>query len=256
MILDSNDILFDGEDRNEVLNRLSDEILIDSINDQIKNYLVGDYVPENFLDTYDIRFNYLINKYEEEQELCNNLRSIRNDFYLDVIKQLSERFKFSYNLDDELKFNDYTNIKDIYTFLVLHSYENLSLFFTNYIKFNKNDLVKQYSKNNNTKDLSFSNIKRTFKNTAETTIVYNFSNIIDDVISTIEDDNFILSTILEDNDESVLNNNISNLFLNNDDEYALLEEFSDIFFEPLKDTNPESYRLKSSIKFNYINLIS
>lgn len=252
MITDSDDILFDGEDRNEVLNSLSDEILIDNLVNQINKLDIRDYVNEDYLDVFNIRFNYLFNKYQNEENFITELRKIKNEIYFKVITEICNKFKINFiKTQDELIDEDYFSIMYIYRFFVLYSYENIINFFINYIHYNKEDLIKQNSSNNNTKDLSYINIKKVYKNIGNTTIIYNFEDIINTIASTIEDDEFVLETIISEDIDNFLYIKIKNLFLEGNDTFSLQPEYSDEFFKPITD----NYEMITEIKFKYLNLL-
>jgi len=250
MSSDSNNVLtFSKEEKSDIINRLSDDLLKENLDEQLSSLIVKTYDSTNFLSIFDERFNYLMSKYSRDDNLKENFKEIRNELYQDICKRLEEKFSFSSNMDTDFSLNNnyYFYIRKLYEFFIINSRENLVQFFVSYINDSKESLANTFKKNTDRRNLAVTSLNKYFSDFNHVIIIFNLNEIIDSIIGSIDNGELILETIINTDEDEITNASIKDLFLSEVFDGSLLEDFPDKFFLPLK-SDEYDFEIISEIK--------
>lgn len=202
------------------------ELIIESIMEQLSEPFNTSYKNNNFLKMYEEKYN-LISSIFENEETKIKLKSVREETYLKVITSIEKHFKFEINKDE---INIYDTGKCLYEFFIINYYKSMIKFFINFINKNKKDII-EYFKNNTTKDVSTSNLKKFIKDKNLIIILLNIPNIIIKYIKSYNMDYNFLKYIIDFESNSIYDE-INNIFFNKDI-IKYTDNLFDIFFQPI-----------------------
>lgn len=247
------DVFLDN-DIEEIMYSLSDDFLLRNVISQINNIDIDN--TENYLDIFNSRYDYVIEKYNEENEIVSQLREIKYDFYMDIFNELTKHFLMC-SLRPETDGNKfYQLIYNVYVFFILRHKENLVDFYVNYIFENKNNLIVEYKSKVNKKDLEIMSLKKIVNNINNAVLI----TALEDIIEGIQLDNFndyflTLKLITKNELDEEVNFNICNMFINYPDEVILKNTFHKRFNSIMYE---ESFRnvVLNDIKQELIKLLT
>jgi hypothetical protein len=257
MIENQSSYLLSEGDKEDITLFLSDEVLRNNLEEQLSESDILNYLkPNNFLDIFDERLNYLNAKYLNDAELIQKFKDVKLEIYLKVCKGIEKKFniKTNFSLAYTPMLNYFFYIKKLYNFFVINYRENLVNFFINYILNHKNELAKVTKNNTNKKDLTIESLKKILVKPEDVIITHNLEDIVNLIVETLEDNNLIIKTIISSDEEESTNIIIKELFLENKENSYLENEFRNNFFKPIKDEN-QAFDLISEIKLSFFSLL-
>ncbi|AST99832.1 hypothetical protein PBI_PBS1_10 [Bacillus phage PBS1] len=220
------------EDIDHVITSLSDDIIFDSLKEQISNVFVqSDSNPVYYITYFTGKYNYIMNKYSEYEEVCEKIKEIREEFYEKLKTLIEEKFDFTLNLpaffDDEEKFNI---IGNLYDFFIIRNKVNSVNVISGYIDREIKDLIKYYKPLIDKKDLTYNNIKKTI-NKDIAVIICKLPDIISNL--TVES-GFDLVQLMIDDEQEITNMVIGTLFDENTEYINIGESFIDNILNAIK----------------------
>lgn len=152
---------YNGEDVEDLILSLSDNILLFNIRDQIK-----ENNTDSEIDYLSIIFNKInaceVSIDKNNKDLLNTIGSFKND----MINKIIDIFNENLNINIELKqyyIHPEKLLRIIYEFFVLRREKNLVNLIFSFIKINEKDLLQQFKKSLNKKDLTYVNNKKEIK---------------------------------------------------------------------------------------------
>jgi hypothetical protein len=252
------DVLTEYE-KNELSAKLSDEVIITSIMDQINKPILTEVVPNNVLNIFNERYTFITRFYPNNEDLISKCKFARTNLYKKVLKAILTKFDITSELESYMDDNPddetvYDCIESLYTFFILYYKENLSLFLTTYIKNSEESLISNYRNESNKKDLMFKSLKKVLGNSDSIHIIYNLDGIINSLVETFNQGEFIIHTIIETDIFKFDYAYIKELLIENRFDTYINTSFTDNFFKPLKD---EDYKyelltpIRNSLIMNY-----
>ncbi len=209
----------------ETIDDMHYELIIESIMEQL-NEPFNAYKYNNFLKIYEEKYNLIANIYDNE-EVISRLREVREETYLKIITSIEEYFGFEI---DKEEIDIYAVGKCLYEFFIINYYKSMVKFFINFINKNKKEIA-EYFKNNSTKDVSTSNLKRTIKDKNMVIVLLHIQDILLKYIKSYNMDYRFLKYIIDYEDNPVYDE-INNIFFN-ENVIKYNENLFDIFFRPL-----------------------
>ena len=233
-----NFIISDCE-RDEISSKLSDEIIITNIRDQLDSPILLNSIDNNILKYFDERYDYIIKTYADDKTLIDNCKEIRKGIYTEICNKIIERYSITTSLLDNTDNEDfYFYVRELYRFFIINYKDNLVNFFKSYIISNRKELIKNYKTSSDKKDLTFKSLKLLFKNNDNIFIVYSYENIIQDFIEVNEDFEIVFKTLIETDPYELTFHSIEELIIDNKfDTYINGPKFLKEFFKPILNIN-------------------
>lgn len=191
-----------------MLDSLADDLMVENIKEQINQPIVLSINPVNYLDKFDSRYNFLINKYKDNPELVRNLNDVKEKFYFQVNNEIGNKLDIRINTDSGI---DSMLIKCLYEFFILNMRENLITFLFNLITKNKKSLVAEYE--DNRKSIEYVALKKVLKNKIDIVILSNIYDIVTHLVEPEYDYKDILSIIVDEDPNEKNNYMISQLLI-------------------------------------------
>lgn len=211
------------------IENLSDDLLLENIFSQIDKVLLDGFSPTNFLDIFEKRYNYLYHKFSEDPDTIDVIMKIKEDIYKRVYDKIKEKFKIDFSLDGMSLNLSCSTINGIYQFFILNYKQNLLTFFTEYIQQEKKNLTEICTKK---KNIDLNSFKKQYKNKIDAMVLANTFEIVDLIVDSEFEPNFIVETIIESDPYEFANFSVSNLLKK--PENTLSDEFSERFFSIIK----------------------
>lgn len=227
--------LTDSE-KNSILEELSDELLINTVKDQIKNNTFDLFEKKGHIELFEKRYSNTLNYYQDNPELVQELTELRDRFYMQIESCLEQRYgiKIEEDLSDR-----YLIINAIYSHLVVNSKNTYINFFLNFIQNNRSTLatVTDIKKSVDTLIL-----KKKFKNKEILNILTNLSPIIDYIMNLELDPEEILRLSMEEGEINsfIIYNNISRILFDS--------TFRDNFMNTIREDRSNYFNLLSSLR--------
>lgn len=255
LIDDNDDLDLVKQEFDEVIMNISEDIMIDNIKEQIEDSnnkkFYTDQYHKDFFNYFEIRFNFILERYKEDNDILNRTK----DVYNDILNQIQESIQNTYELDIEFEGDILIEeksayIKALYYFFVLNKKELLNNLFINYIENNISYLSKTYQ--NNLEDevnssLSYSNLKKTIDN-EYTAMIYSIPEIIESVY--ISDNESIIETIIYDEESELYNYQIYKLLV---DQAITSVRFDNNLIDVLRPSFQENNILFREVQYYFIN---
>jgi len=178
-------------EKEELINSLSDEFIMNSIKEQIANTETISSSPIDFLDRFRSRVSFLKVKYSHDSDIQEKLKESEERVLLEVWKLIKEKYFFS---GLELS-NSYTEIYDFYNYFILNAKTNTLSYITSFINSNLESLVSLFSKEN--KDLDYSYYKKFNLSKSQILILNNLQEILNLAYATEYSANEIISLSMD-----------------------------------------------------------
>lgn len=219
-----NGSLTDSE-RFNILESLSDEILIESIKDQIMSNKFELFEKESLIDIFEKRYSNVLNYYKDDVSMTQELDELRTKFFLEIEKSLYNRFGISINEDLSER---YLILKSLYNHLVLNNKDSYVNFFLDFINKNKDSITTSIEA---TKSIESFVMKKQNMDKDIITILTNLHPIVNYIMDVELDNIDVFEATLEDGevDSFIIKSNISKLTLDN--------SFRDKFIDVIKGNN-------------------
>jgi hypothetical protein len=241
-------------EKDDLINRLSDDIIVENIKEQLSKPVLSDLSTVNYLDILDTRFAVLSDKYSENEDLMEIFKAIRLDIYNTVATGIEEKFdvKLNFDLSFMAESDYFYNVEKLYQFFIINYKPNLVNFFVSHIMEHREALVKSYKKDTNKKDLEVSSLRKVIQRLDDVVVVYNIEDIIADIVQT-EDPMEILNTVIENDPDELTNVIAKEIFVDQRFDSFLETGFCSKFFAPLI-SDEHRFVFVSDIKNNLIRL--
>jgi hypothetical protein len=238
------------KDIEQIVNSLSDDIIFDSLTEQIQSVFSStDSSPVFYLTYFTSKYDFLINKYSEYTELCSKIKEIREEFFYKLKELIETQFNFTIEFDSALsKEEQFLYISHIYNFFIIRFKENSANLITKYIEREMKDLIKYYKPLIDKKDLSYANMKKTINKDA-TVVICKLPEIIQNM--TVDSPKDIISLLIDDEYE-ISNMIVKDVFVNNE-WTAYGETFADNILKSIKQ-NDTYYLLTRTNLVNKYNI--
>lgn len=244
-------------EREELASKLSDEIIVANIREQLASPMLNSTLNNNVLKYFNERYDYITRMYCDDLKLIQICKTIRKNIYVEIFNEITRRFSIGTNLDDYSDNEDfYFYVNEMYIFFVINYKTNLINFFKSYIYNNKKEIIKQFKNNSEKKDLLFKSLKKTFGDSDDIHLIYNLEEIIRSYIElNTSDFEIIFDTIIEQDPYELNLHTINSLILENKfDTYLNGNLFVSEFFKPFNN-NELKYELIASIRNELFILI-
>ena len=233
-----------------LLLNLTDELLVESITDQINNPSSIFYDKSNYLDTFNTRYNYINTRFKDVPDLLQAVKEAKSEFYANVFKQICD--KFGLTLDEDINENDmYVMTTVLYEFLVINYVDNVTGFVIQYILNNKKSIIENFA--NKDKKLENISLNKKVKNSNDVIILASMYKIVEHIISLGLTTNDILRYIISA-DEGEFNNYFMNKYFVQE-EVITSTKFDDVFFSVLNKENDSYMRMINEIQMEYLRLL-
>jgi hypothetical protein len=166
----------------QVINSLSDDIIFDSVKEQIQNVFTSvDTTPTFYITYFTTKYDFIMSKYSEYEEVVTKVKEIREELFMKIKGLLEERFDFTLEFPDSIEMKERFNIiSHLYGFLVVRNKDNSTRIVINNIEREMKDLIKHYKPLIDKKDLTYLNMKK-FINKDITTIICKLPEIISNI---------------------------------------------------------------------------
>lgn len=245
-------------DINEILGKVSDDVLLQNIKEQVESVLITSVYENNILALVDDRYEMAkqIAIANQSNELLVKIDNARRNVYVTTLNAIEEKFNIKTNLLDSRIDELYDYINALYKFLVLNKQTHIIKILKDYIIDNKKQLVKEYKQCINKKDLLYKSFKKSIKNPDLVVILYNIEEIIDDFMSVYiqEINDTLIETATNDNEYEINNYYMRKLFIEDNSLTVFYDEnFASILFECLND-NDIKIDIVSILRQEIINL--
>jgi hypothetical protein len=229
----------------QVINSLSDDIIFDSVKEQIQNVFTSiDTTPTFYISYFTTKYDFIMNKYSEYEEVVEKVKEIREELFMKIKGLLEQRFDFTLEFPDSVSLADRFNIiTHLYGFLVIRNKDNSTRIIIKYIEREMKNLIKHYKPLIDKKDLTYVNMKKHI-NKDITTIICK----LPEIISHIEVDSGIDLIELSIDDEWELTNLVVRDVLSEEKGMiAFGDTFVQNFLRPIKEN--ETYYLLTRTHF-------
>jgi hypothetical protein len=171
-------------DMESALSHLSDDILINSMIEQIGKVGIQGTAPENILRILDDRRAYLEAKYEGDRYSVDAITDMMASIRTKVLDAICERFDIGREPGQSLGQSD---ISHLYRFFVTDYRENLVTYAASYVFQNRKPLSQEFKGPEDRKDLAWSNIRKSVRTPEDASIVYNLDDILESLPTMIDD---------------------------------------------------------------------
>ena len=160
----------DLNERQLLLLSLNDDLLIESIEEQIKNPSMVFFEKNNYVEIFEDRYKYITERFKDIPDLLENVNDCRGTFYGKVFRLISDYYELE--LDNDANDNNvYIMTKVLYEFLVLNYTDNVKAFVLQYIYMNKKALVQLFGETG--KKLDSTSARKITKNPNDVAIITN-----------------------------------------------------------------------------------
>jgi hypothetical protein len=188
------------KDIDQIVSSLSDDIIFDSLTEQVRKVFdTVDSSPVFYLTYFTSKYDFLINKYSEYNELCDKIKDVRQSFFFKLKELIEEKFDFTVDFGDSLTEEEqFLYISHIYNFFVIRNRENCVNIINNYIERESKELIRQYKTLIDKKDLTYMNMKKSI-NKDVAVIICKLPDIIQAI--NVENAKDIIELAMEDKHE-------------------------------------------------------
>lgn len=241
------DNTLESNEQELLLINMTDELLIESINEQIESPHSIFYETTNYIDVFETRYKYLSERFRDTPDFINSLVEARHQFFLDIFNKIKKKFDFEVD-EFETEDNMYIMTRVLYEFLILEYVPNIKNFVLQYINVNRKSLVATFE--TKTKNLDSISLKKVLKNKADAIIIANLYSIIEDLTAIDFSTEDVLSYIVS-YDESEYNNYFMNKYFI-EDKALVSNKFTGKFLSVLKKGNDNYHRIVNEIQLELL----
>jgi len=242
-------------ERAELLAKLSDEVLLTNIEEQLKNPFINSVSYNDMLSIFDNRYDFIMQFYPEDESIIERCKDIKKNIYSKIYNVITTRFSITSDLNEIIGTDDfYFYTRELYNFFILKYRTNLVNFFISYLYSHKKDLVKEYENEEEKKDLMYRSLKKNLNNNEDILLLYYMENIINDFSQNEDEPEFIVEEIISTDEYEATNFAMKELLIDNRFNTTLEKMFIGEFFKPLNDEEFQ-YDIYSSIRNDLITLL-
>ncbi|QQO92466.1 hypothetical protein CPT_Machias_074 [Staphylococcus phage Machias] len=255
LIDDKDDLEMVKEEYDEIIMNISEDIMVDNIKDQIHEsntkQFYTDQHHKNFFEYFEIRFNFVLERYKDDNDILNRTKEVYNDILNEILESIQDTYQLSIEFSEDILVEDKAQyIKSLYYFFVLNKKEMINNLFINYIEKNIVHLSKTYEDNLNddiNTSLSYNNLKKTIDN-EYTAMIYSIPDIIEGIY--IGDNEDIIETIILDEESELNNYQIDKMLV----EQSITDvRFDNNLINVLRETFEDNNVLFREIQYYFIN---
>jgi len=224
-------------EKEELINSLSDEFIMNSIKEQIVNTEQISSSPTDFLDRFRSRISFLRTKYTHDSDIQDKLKESEERVLFEVWKLIKEKY---FLVEFELG-NSYKEIYDFYNYFILNAKTNVLSYVTAYINSNLESLVNLFSKD--IKDLDYSYYKKFNLSKSQILILNNLQEILGLAYGSEYSANEIISLSMDNVIPTYSMEVIKGIFIETENsvlKYNLSDDFKRVFLS-LLDPSSLSY---------------
>ena len=240
----------DLNERQMLLLSLNDDLLIDSIEEQINNPSSVFYEKSNYVEVFEDRYKYIVERFKDIPDLLQEVSECRSIFYGKVFNLVANHYGIELDTDTNEN-NMYIMTKVLYEFLVLNYTDNVKAFVLQYISLNKKPLAQEFASEKTKLDAS--SARKLAKNPNDVIILTNMYKVIDYIVSLELSVTEILRYIITD-DESEFNNYFMNQYFIQE-EVLESNKFTRVFCSILRRENDNFIRIVNEIQLDYLQSI-
>ena len=226
---DDEDLVLTEDESDTIINNLKDELIMESINEQIKDPLNNSFGNADYLDIFTSRYQYLSECYKDSPSFIKKLNDIKELIYNNIFESITQKFNLSYNLSN---INIIECASNLYYFFVIDYKQNLIDYILNDIFKNKKSILLSLQEPKYTKNLTINALKKVLKNKDDAIIISNILSVVDSIIKNDKDNLDVISDICKLDIEESNNYSIYQYFLK-DFSLAPNKDFNNLFFKSI-----------------------
>lgn len=210
--VESNDdeLILTEDESDEILSNLKDELILESIMEQIDNPFNNTSKNTDYLELFNTRYSYLTSVYNNSTSFIDKLNVVRDNIYNEIFKRIVNKFNISYT-DNGFDINETAN--SLYHFFCLDYRDNIIEYLINHIMKERKSLSANLSEPQYSKTLSANALKKVIKNRDIALILANINEVIKNLISRENDNLEVIKSICNYDIAEVTNFHINQYFL-------------------------------------------
>jgi len=242
-------------DREDLLSKLSDDVLMTNIDEQLNGLMINSVSHNNMLSIFEERFQFITQFYPEDENMIERCKEIKKNIYKKIYDNITSRFSITSELGENFGSDDfYFYTRELYNFFILKYKTNLISFFVSYLYGHKKELIKEFENDEEKKDLMYRNLKKNLNNTDDVLLVYHMESIIENFSQNEDEPEFIIEEIISTDEYEATNFAMKELLVDNKFNTFLEKTFIEEFFKPLLDEELQ-YEMYSSIRNDLVTLL-
>jgi len=242
-------------DREELLSKLSDDILMANIQEQLDGSTINSVSYNDMLSIFDERFQFISQFYPEDENMLNRCKEIKKNIYKEIYNSIVTKFSITSELSDNYENDEfYFYTKELYNFFILKYKANLISFFVSYLYNNKKEVIREYETEEEKKDLMYRSLKKSLTNNDDILLLYHMETIIDNFVQNEDEPETVIEEIISTDEYEATNFAMKELLVENKFNTFIEKMFIEEFFKPL--FNDElKYDMYSNIRNDLVTLL-
>lgn len=245
---DNEDLILTEDETDVIINNLKDELIMESILEQIENPFNNSFGNADYLDIFETRYTYLTTVYKNSTTFINKINEVKDNMYSEIFEAITKKFDLKYTSGN---FDKMECTRELYSFFVLDYRDNLITYLTNLIIKEKKSLALSF--NDTSKSLGVNALKKVLKNKEDAIIISNLPLIIDEIVKRDFDNLDIISDICNDDISCSTNYHINEYFLK-DFSISPSKDFINLFFNVLINKTDGFSSIINQIKMDLLQL--
>jgi len=242
-------------DREDLLSKLSDDVLMANIDEQLNGVMINSVSHNNMLSIFEERLQFISQFYPEDENMLERCKNIKKNIYKKIYESITTRFSITSELGEDLDRDSfYFYTRELYNFFILKYKTNLINFFVSYLYSNKKELIKEFDNDEEKKDLMYRSLKKTLSNNDDVLLLYYMETIIENFTQNHDEPEFIIEEIISTEEYEATNFSMKELLLENKFNTSLEKMFIEEFFKPLLDEELK-YDMYSNIRNDLVTLL-
>ena len=169
-----------ADESDEIISRLNDELILESILDQIQHPLNSVATTRDYLTVFENRYNYLHEVYIESSDFISALDAARYNIYTHIFDAITDHYKITYDSDD---FDIITAVQALYNFFCLDYLDDIVAYLIHIITTSKKSIVLSLADPTYSKSLSTKALKKVLKDRDDAIIIAHISTVVQNIVS-------------------------------------------------------------------------
>lgn len=248
---DESELILTEDETDNIINNLKDELILESIIQQIKHPFDNSYGNTDYLNIFETRYNYLIDVYKDSTTFISKISYVREVMYSEIFNTIIKKFNLSYT-DNGLDVVEYT--KYLYNFFCLDYKDDLINYFVNTILKNEKSIASSLSDPMYSKTLSANALKKVLKSRNEAVIIANITEVIKNIVQSDMDNLVIIKSICDDDIADATKFYINKFFLV-DFSISPSKDFKNIYFSIILNKEQGYNDIINQVKMNLYNIV-
>jgi len=242
-------------DREELLSKLSDDVLMSNIEEQLDSSLINSASYNDMLSVFEDRFQFISQFYPNDENMIERCKEIKKNIYKEIYESITTRFSITSEIGENLDSDDFFfYTRELYNFFILKYKSNLTSFFVSYLYGHKKELIKEYDTEEEKKDLVYRSLKKSLSNNDDIALLYNMETIIENYSQNEDEPEFIIEEVISTDEYEATNFAMKELLIDNKFNTFVEKTFIEEFFKPLFDEELK-YDMYSNIRNDLIVLL-